>query len=79
MRESIYDKTYSFGEDLKIKSFDYKDVIMKKTLSNHLFKNEKIASFLTYINDIFYTYIEMVKYIRIYDNYTVKKNYKKIS
>ena len=77
-KESYYNATYSSGDDLKHRGYDYKNFIMTNTISNYLFRNENIAGFLTYINNIVFEYIEAVKKVRVYYNFTVDKDYKKI-
>ncbi len=76
---SLYNLTYYRNESLKNLGFDYKDVLIRKTSSNYLFKNINMDGFLKYINDIMVHHIENVKYIRTFFNYTVPYNYKKIN
>lgn len=78
IKESLYDVTATHGEILKNRGFDYKNVIVSRTVSNHLFKNETVRDFLNFINKAMFTYIEAVKKIRVFDNYAVPKNYTKI-
>jgi hypothetical protein len=77
-KESVYTYTYSQGEDLKNTGYDYSEKIMTNSLSNYMFRNDTVSGFLTYVNDIFYEYIEAVKKVRVYYNFTVDKDYKKI-
>ena len=79
MSQSLYDISETQGESLLNQGFDYSTVLMEKTISNYLFRNENITGFLTYINDIMYNLIESVKIVRVFQNFTVDKNYKKIN
>jgi hypothetical protein len=77
-KKSVYDYTYTKGEDLKHRGFDYKDKLFNKSLSSHMYKNDNVIGFLSFLDSIFYEYIESVKKIRVFNNFTVDKNYKKI-
>jgi len=79
MSESLYDISETQNEVLLNEGFDYSNVLMQKTLSNYLFRNENISGFITYINDIMVNLIESVKIVRVFQNFTVNKNYKKIN
>ena len=79
MSESLYNITEHYGEDIKYLGFDYKDVIISKTISNYILQNTEMITFMEYINDIFFVLIESIKKIRIFNNYTVNKNYKYIN
>lgn len=75
---SLYDVSNSTQNDLKHLGYDYTQTLMQKTLSNYLFRNSKVAGFLEKLNNYMVQHVELVKYVRIYFNYTVPKNYKKI-
>lgn len=76
---SLYKITESYGEDIKHTGFDYSNVLLKKVSSNYIFKNKNLNDFLVYINDILVEYIESVKKLRVFRNYTVDKDYRKIN
>ena len=77
---SLYEYSYTHWEDLKNLGFDYGSELFKKTLSNYMFKNPNMDTFLTrYLQPIMVKYINMVKYIRVYFNYAVPKHYQKIN
>jgi len=60
--------------------YDYKDNIMKNTLSNQMFGvNEDLDIFIKRINDIVYNWIESVKQIKIFANPAVDKYENKIN
>lgn len=75
---SLYDTSLKKGEILKHRGFDYSKSLFSRTSSEYLFKNDTVSSFISYLNDIFYVYIEAVKKIRVFHNFTVKKDYKNI-
>lgn len=76
--DSIYEHTYARGEDIKGTGYSYNGSIMRKTTSNYMFRNATVSSFLGYLDRIFFEYIEAVKRIRVFYNFTVDKNYRKI-
>ena len=78
-KKSLYDETYNFFEERKNLGLDYSDKIFKRTVSNYLYRNETVAGFLDKLNAIYLNCIESVKYLRIFHNIAVKKNYKKIN
>ena len=53
---------------------------MKKTLSSYMFGNERLSTFiLEHLNPIMVFFINKVKFIRIYYNFAVPKDYEKIN
>jgi mevalonate pyrophosphate decarboxylase len=77
--KGLYSISETYGEELLNTGLDYSDVILKKTTSSYLFKNETVSGFIVYLNDIMFDLIENVKKIRVFVNFTVDKNYKKIN
>ena len=77
--ESLYNYVNSYGEVLQNEPYNYKENLMKKTLSNYMFRNTTLADFIGYINDIMYTMIESIKKIRLHDNFAVSKEYRKLN
>jgi hypothetical protein len=71
--ENIYDIRDSFNDDL-YNGFEYKDQILKRTLSNVIFKDPIKDGILAYFNRVVYGLIESTKQIKNFANYTVKKN-----
>jgi len=79
-----YPSLYKFSSEnwweLKNGGFDYGEKLMKRTLSNYMFKNPHLSKFLnSYLQPIFVKYINTVKYLRIYFNFAVPKDYQKIN
>ena len=53
---------------------------MRKTLSNYMFRNTRLATFLeNHLQPIMVFWINRVKFIRIYFNFGVPKDYDKIN
>jgi len=75
----LYDISERYGEELKNQGLNYSNVLMKKTSSSYLFKNNNLSIFIEYLNDIMFSLIENVKKIKVFVNFTVDKNYKNIN
>ena len=76
-RNNIFDVMYSTN-DTSYSGFDYKDKILKKTLSKVLFKDPVKASILSYFERGFFALVETTKQIKNYFNYTVPKNNRRV-
>jgi hypothetical protein len=78
--ESPYKLAYEEGWDLKNLGFDYNSQLMNKTLSSYMFRNGRLATFINdHLNPIMVMFINKVKYLRIYYNYAVPKDYQNIN
>jgi len=77
---SVYKATYEEGWELKNTGYDYSKTLLNKTLSNYMFRNRHLKTFLEdYLNPIMVFYVNKVKYLRIYFNFAVPKWYQKIN
>jgi hypothetical protein len=76
-RQNIYDVMYSTNDNA-YSGYDYKGNVLKKTLSNVLFKDPVKDSILSYFERGFFALIESTKQIKNYFNYTVKKNNRRV-
>jgi len=77
---SLYKATYEEGWELKNLGYDYTDTLLRNSLSGYLFKNPTLRNFLeNYLNPIMIFYINRVKYLRIFFNFAVPKDYDKIN
>lgn len=76
-RNNIFDVMYSVNDNA-YSGFDYKDKILKKTLSKVLFKDPVKASILSYFEKGFFALVETTKQIKNYFNYTVPKNNRRV-
>lgn len=75
----LYDFTYESGEKRKNLGFDYRPVLLQRTLSTRLFQNRVLGDFLQKINDILVKDVDSVKRIKTFFNYIVKKDDIKIN
>jgi hypothetical protein len=76
---SLYDVTNSVRDDLKWQGYDYRNTLISNSVSPYLLRNLKVSNFLKYLNDICVEYIETVKKIRVFYNFTVSKDYRNIN
>jgi hypothetical protein len=80
VKDSIYRPIYERRERRLNLGFDYKDNIMRNTLSSQLFNvNSTLDTFIKRINDIIYNWIESVKQIKTFANPAVDKYENKIN
>ena len=77
---SVYKATYEEGWILKNQGNDYNENLMRNSFSNYMFRNERLGTFIdSYLKPIMTFWINKVKYLRIYYNFGVPKDYKKIN
>jgi hypothetical protein len=80
VKDSIYRPTFKRRELRVGLGFDYKDQILKKSMSSQLFGiNSTMDSYLSYLNKIVYEWVESVKQIKIFANPAVDKYEDKIN
>lgn len=77
---SVFKAAYEYNWELKNLGYDYTNTLLQKTLSSYMFRNTRLATFInSYVNSIMVFYVDSVKYLRIFYNYAVPKDYKKIN
>jgi hypothetical protein len=80
VKDSIYRPTFKRKEKRLNLGYDYKDKIMKNTLSNQMFDvNPTLTEFIKKINDMVYNWIESVKQIKVFANPAVDKYENKLN
>ena len=73
-KDSIYRPIYKRRQRRLNLGYDYKDNIMKNTLSSQMFNvNSTLDKFIKSINDIVYNWVESVKQIKIHTNPAIEK------
>lgn len=77
---SIFQATYENGWAIKNTGHDYTKTLLSNSLSSYMFRNTILSTFINdYLNPIMVFYLNKIKYLRIYFNYAVPKNYQKIN
>jgi hypothetical protein len=79
MKKSLYDAANSRIEKINYLGYNYEGKILKRTLSNYLFRDPKRAEILQKLEEIVFFLVEKVKTIKTFYNFTVSKNYRKIN
>jgi len=73
-KDSIYRAAYNRKKKLINKGYQYKDTILKNTLSSQMYGvNDTLDTFLENVNDIVYENIEAVKTIKVFANPALDK------
>lgn len=75
---SIYDECYESNWETKNEGYKYENTLFEKSTSRYLQKNPNIRGFFPYLNLLMSNLINSVKFLRNYNNYAVKKDYKRI-
>lgn len=76
LKKSLYEVTEHSRDNILNKGFDYKGKIFEKTMSSFLFREERRANILGYIEEVYYELIQRVKLIKIHFDFAKKKNYR---
>lgn len=77
---SLYKITYESDWDIKNTGYDYSEKLMPNMVSSYMFRNNRLSTFIAnHLNPIMVYFINRVKYLRIYYNFAVPKDYEKIN
>jgi hypothetical protein len=78
--DSPYKAMYEHGWDLKNLGNDYSKNLMTNSFSKYMFGNKRLEDFiLLHLQPLMTFFINKVKYLRIYYNFAVPKDYQKIN
>lgn len=75
---SIYDSINESRWDTKNEGYKYEDNLMENNTSKYLQKNPNMREMFPFLNRIMSHLINSVKYLRNFNNYAVRKDYKRI-
>lgn len=75
---SIYDNINERRWETKNEGYKYENHLMENNTSRYLQKNRMMRQFFPYLNRIMSHLINSVKYLRNFNNYAVRKDYKRI-
>ena len=76
LKESVYDVAEHLRDKIDYKGFNYEDKLFERSMSNYMFREEKRAGILGYLQVVMFEMIERVKQIKNHVNYVVDKNYR---
>ena len=78
--DSPYTKLKQRKDSLLHLGYNYKDNIMKKTMSNDITSsNTVLSTFVQYLNNIVYELVENVKQIKSFASFSMDKNERRIN
>lgn len=75
---SIYDEISELRWETKNEGYKYEERLMENNTSRYLQKNPYMREMFPFLNRIMSHLINSVKYLRNYNNYAVRKDYKRI-
>lgn len=75
---SIYDSLNESKWETKNEGYKYENTLFENNTSKYLQNNINIVSFFPHLNKMMSHLINSVKYLRNFNNYAVKKDYKRI-
>jgi hypothetical protein len=74
-KDSIYKKMYEQGEKVLHTGYDYeKRGLVKRFVASRMLMNTVMDEFLTRMDPLFKEFLNSVKKIQFYQNYTIDKN-----
>ena len=77
--DSIYDSINESRWKTKNEGYEYEKTLIEDNSSKYLQKNGMMRQFFPYLNKILSHLINSVKYLRNFNNYAVRKDYKRIN
>ena len=77
--DSFYDIVNEHHWNIKHTGFKFDDCLFEISTSTYLQKNPTMKQFFPYLNKLMSNLIHAVKYLRNFNNYAVKKDYKYIN
>jgi hypothetical protein len=77
-RKKLYDYAKSRKDNRLHLGYDYSEDLMRNTLSDHILRNSVMNDFTSLINDYVINLVSGIRRLKLYKNYTVKKDDTKI-
>jgi hypothetical protein len=78
-KPSLYSLAKTQGEMRLNIDFDYRNDVIKRSVSNHLLRVPIVYWFTVYMNDYFVNLIDTTKKVRIFRVFSVNKDYQYIN
>lgn len=75
---SFYDTLDECRWETKNEGFKYETSLFERSTSRYLQKNPNVRGFFPYLNKLMSNLINNVKFLRNFNNYAVRKDYKRI-
>ena len=77
-RTKVYQITDSVADNRKHLPNNYRINMLKNALSSHIFRNNQMWDFVSYLQFIVANWVDGVNSVRVFKSFTVKKDYKNI-
>ena len=77
-RVKVYQVSRQFSDDRKNLPNNYRINILRNSISSHIFRNNQMWDFITYIQDVIANWVDAANEIKVFKSYTVKKDDKNI-
>lgn len=77
--DSIYDYFNEMNWETKNEGYKYENTLLEDNTSKYLQKNPNMRQMFPVLNKILSHMINSVKYLRNFNNYAVRKDYKRIN
>jgi hypothetical protein len=77
-RVKIYQVSETVADNRKNLPNNYRTNMFKNAISSHIFRNNQLFDFVSYIQLIVANWVDGVNSVRVFKSFTVKKDYKNI-
>lgn len=77
-RKSLYDVQTEIKDNRLNLGRNFSKDLLFRSISPSIYKNTYVSDFIVLLQNILVKYINGVSYLKIFKNYTVDKNYKKV-
>lgn len=78
-RKSYFDAPNSRKDENQQLGFDYRDQLMKRSLSNYMFGDEKRDGIIAQFNDLYVYLVDSAKNVKKTFNFAIKRNSRNIN
>lgn len=78
-RKSYFDAANDRKDDNQQLGFDYRDQLMKRSLSNYMFGDKKRDGIIEQFNDLYVYLVDSAKNIKKTFNFAIKRNSRNIN
>ena len=77
-RKKLYDYAKTRKDNRLNLGYDYSEDLLKNTVSDHILRNQVVNDFVAMLNDYILNLVSGIRRLKLYKNYTVKKEDTKI-
>ena len=77
-RVKVYQVSEGVADKRKNLPNNYRTNILKNALSSHIFRNNQMFDFISYIQFVVANWVDGVNSLKVFKSFTVKKDYKNV-